>query len=188
MRDETSSTGTTYCAKARRNSQSVPDRVLVAASRICSVSTVNFSRWPSSVAFVTGAAAFALTIAACGSDSQPSASTSSSSSVADVITLPSIMETATDASACPTAAPPGDAAPEWMQAGATGSVAVTGSTGGAAPLVKDIGPSGVPGTVVHALGRGEGRVVPDTAAVSVCYIGEGGRAGSVFDSSYERGQ
>ncbi|MFG1932862.1 FKBP-type peptidyl-prolyl cis-trans isomerase [Mycobacterium sp. NPDC048908] len=149
---------------------------------------MNFSRWPSSVALVTGAAAFALTIAACGSDSQPSASTSSSSSVADVITPPSIMETATDASACPTAAPPGDAAPEWTQAGATGSVAVTGSTDTAAPLVKVNGPFSVPETVVHTLKPGDGPVVPDTATVSVCYMGVNGRDGSVFDSSYERGQ
>jgi peptidylprolyl isomerase len=41
---------------------------------------------------------------------------------------------------------------------------------------------------VQTLKAGEGPVVPDTATVSVCYMGVNGRDGSVFDSSYERGE
>ena len=45
--------------------------------------------------------------------------------VAEVLT-PSIAETATEASTCPTAAPQAAGAPEWTVSGTTGSVAVTG--------------------------------------------------------------
>jgi hypothetical protein len=152
------------------------------------VSSVNFSRWPSFVALATGAATVAVALAACGSDSAPPAATSSSTSAADAFTAPSIAETATDASTCPTAPPPSDGAPEWTQSGATGSVAVTGSTDTAAPLITVDGPFSVTETLVHTLKPGDGPVVPDTATVSVCYMGVNGRDGSVFDSSYERGQ
>jgi peptidylprolyl isomerase len=152
------------------------------------VSSVNFSRWPSFVALATGAATLAVTLAACGSDSTPSAATSSSASGTDVFTAPSIAETATDSSTCPTAPPPADGAPEWTQSGATGSVAVTGSTDTVAPLIKVNGPFSVTDTLVHTLKPGDGPVVPPTATVSVCYMGVNGRDGSVFDSSYERGQ
>ncbi|OBF33650.1 peptidylprolyl isomerase [Mycobacterium sp. ACS1612] len=105
-----------------------------------------------------------------------------------MVTAPSIAETATDASTCPTAPPAGDGAPEWTQSGATGSVAVTGSTDTAAPLIKVSGPFSVTDTLVYTLKPGDGPVVPPTATVSVCYMGVNGRDGSVFDSSYERGQ
>jgi peptidylprolyl isomerase len=77
--------------------------------------------------------------------------------------------------------------PEWTLAGATGSVAVTGSTATAAPLVKVEAPFSVTQTQVHTLQAGSGPVVAPTATVSVCYMGVNGRDGSVFDSSYERG-
>ena len=48
-------------------------------------------------------------------------------------------------------------------------------------------PFSVTETQVHTLRAGDGPVVSDTAAVSVCYMGVDGRDGSVFDSSYERG-
>jgi hypothetical protein len=127
-----------------------------------------------------------MTLAACGSDTKPPAA--SSSSVSDVFTPPSIAETATEASTCPTAAPASGGAPEWTLSGATGSLAVTGSTDAAAPLVKVDGPFSVTETQVHTLKAGDGPVVADTAKVSVCYMGVNGRDGSVFDSSYERGE
>ena len=71
--------------------------------------------------------------------------------------------------------------------GATGSVAVTGSTDTTAPLVKVNAPFSVTETQVHTLQAGDGPVVADTATVSVCYMGVNGRDGTVFDSSYERG-
>jgi peptidylprolyl isomerase len=90
--------------------------------------------------------------------------------------------------ACPTAAPAGDVAPEWTVSGSSGSVAVTGSTDAAAPKIEVSQPVAVAQTQVQTLKAGEGPVVPDTATVSVCYMGVNGRDGSVFDSSYERGE
>lgn len=78
-------------------------------------------------------------------------------------------------------------APEWTLSGATGSVAVTGSTDTTAPLVKVDAPFSVAQTQVHTLTAGDGPVVPANATVSVCYMGVNGRDGSVFDSSYDRG-
>jgi FKBP-type peptidyl-prolyl cis-trans isomerase len=127
-----------------------------------------------------------MTLAACGSETKPPAASSSSTS--DVSTPPSVAETATEASTCPTAAPTSGGAPEWTLAGATGSVAVTGSTDASAPLVKVDEPFSMTETQVHTLKAGDGPVVADTAKVSVCYMGVNGRDGSVFDSSYERGE
>jgi peptidylprolyl isomerase len=104
-----------------------------------------------------------------------------------VFTPPDITETATEASTCPTAAPEAGGAPEWTLSGATGSVAVTGSTDKTAPSVKVDGPFSVTETQVHTLQAGDGPVVADTATVLVCYMGVNGRDGSVFDNSYERG-
>jgi hypothetical protein len=150
---------------------------------------VNFSRISSFAAFAACAASFIVTVSACGSDTDtPSASTSSAltSSTVDVSTA-STTETATAASTCPTAAPQGGGTPEWTLPGATGSVAVTGSTDATAPSVKVDGPFSVTETQVHTLRAGEGAVVADTATVSVCYMGVNGRDGTVFDSSYEQG-
>ena len=71
--------------------------------------------------------------------------------------------------------------------GATGSVAVTGSTDTAAPLVTVESPFTVAETQVSTLQAGDGPVVSPTATVSVCYQGVNGRDGSIFDSSYQRG-
>jgi peptidylprolyl isomerase len=136
----------------------------------------------SSVALVACAASFVMTLAACGSDTD--ASSPSTPSVAEVAT--SISQTAAPASGCPTTAATGGA-PEWSLPGATGSVAVTGSTDTTAPYVKVTAPFSVTETQVHTLKAGDGPVVADTATVSVCYMGVNGRDGSVFDSSYERG-
>lgn len=95
--------------------------------------------------------------------------------------------TATAAGSCPTAAPATGGAPEWTLNGATGSVAVTGSTETAAPRVEVSAPFSVAQTQVHTLQAGDGPVVPATATVSVCYMGVNGRDGTVFDSSYQRG-
>ncbi|MGB3481006.1 MAG: FKBP-type peptidyl-prolyl cis-trans isomerase [Mycobacterium sp.] len=143
---------------------------------------MNSFRVPSSIALTACAASLVLTLAACGSDTD-TASTSTPS-VAPVVTS-SATESAN--SGCPTAAPEAGAEPEWTLPGATGSVAVTGSTDTAAPLINVTGPFSVPETQVHTLQAGDGPVVADTAEVSVCYMGVNGRDGSVFDSSYERG-
>lgn len=91
-------------------------------------------------------------------------------------------------SGCPTAAPEANSTPDWTFTGATGSVAVTGSTDTAAPLVEVTAPFSVTETQVRTLQPGSGPVVPDTATVSVCYMGVNGRDGSVFDSSYQYGE
>ena len=90
-------------------------------------------------------------------------------------------------STCPTAAPGNGATPEWTLTGATGSVAVTGSTDTTAPRVNVTAPFSVTQTEVHTLRAGDGPVVEPTATVSVCYMGVDGRDGSVFDSAYQRG-
>lgn len=92
------------------------------------------------------------------------------------------------ASSCPSAAPQNPGTPEWTLPGATGSVAVTGSTDSAAPVITVTAPFSVTETQVHTLQPGSGPVVADTATVSVCYVGVNGRDGSVFDSSYQRGE
>lgn len=147
---------------------------------------VNCSRVPSSIALLAGAAAIAMTVSACGSDTQSAASTSASTSN-DVFDIPATAgDNAPVASPCPSAAPaPGT--PEWTLSGATGSVAVTGSTDTASPVVDVQGPFSVTETQVQTLKAGDGPVVPETATVSVCYMGVNGRDGSVFDSSYQTG-
>ncbi|AQT82782.1 peptidylprolyl isomerase [Mycolicibacterium litorale] len=131
------------------------------------------------------AASFALTLTACSSDSgAPAASTAST---ADVTASP-VTEAAGPDGGCPTAAPANAGTPEWTLPGATGTVAVTGSTDTAAPVVKVSAPFSVAETQVHTLQAGTGPVVAPTATVSVCYMGVNGRDGSVFDSSYERGE
>lgn len=84
--------------------------------------------------------------------------------------------------------PASGGAPEWTLRGTTGSVAVTGSTATAAPVVTVTAPFSVTETQVHTLQPGDGPVVASTATVTVCYMGVNGRDGSVFDSSYERGE
>jgi peptidylprolyl isomerase len=147
---------------------------------------VNSSRVSSSVALVACAASLVITLAACGSDTDTS-STPTSSSVSDVFSAPSLVETSTEASSCPMAAPANGGTPEWTLSGTTGSVAVNGSTDTAAPLVTVKAPFSVTETQVHTLKAGDGPVVANSAKVSVCYMGVNGRDGSVFDSSYQQG-
>jgi len=117
-------------------------------------------------------------LAGCGSKTD-SSSASAVDKVSSSVTAP--------ASPCPTEMPPSGTTPEWTLTGATGSVAVSGSTATTAPLVKVDAPFSVTQTQVHTLQAGDGPVVAPTATVSVCYMGVDGRDGSVFDSSYERG-
>ncbi|MFF0710626.1 FKBP-type peptidyl-prolyl cis-trans isomerase [Gordonia sputi] len=112
-------------------------------------------------------------LAACGSDSGSDAAASSSTSA----TSPS----------CPSAAPAADAKPDWTLRGTTGSVDVVASTSTTAPAVTVTTPFAVEQTQVHTLREGSGEVVPDTATVSVCYVGVDGRDGKTFDSSYSGG-
>ncbi len=153
----------------------------------CSVTAVNSSRVASSVALVACAATFVLSLAACGSDTDTSSASASTPPASDVLTAPSVPETAVAAAGCPTAAPADGVTPEWTLPGTTGSIAVTGSTDTAAPHVKVTAPFSVTETQVHTLKAGDGPVVAGTATVNVCYMGVNGRDGTVFDSSYERG-
>ncbi|MGV0626287.1 FKBP-type peptidyl-prolyl cis-trans isomerase [Mycolicibacter minnesotensis] len=141
------------------------------------------SRMPQFLALAAGAAAVAMTLTACGG-SDHSASSTQTSSVTDLF-LPPGGESVT---ACPTAPPVEGVAAEWTLKGATGSIAVTGSTDTTAPSVVVSGPFKVSQTQVHTLHAGQGRAVADNATVSVCYMGVNGRDGSVFDSSYQRGK
>ena len=119
---------------------------------------------------------FAFALAGCGHTDTSSASP------------PSTATSAASASTCPTAAPSSPGAPEWTLTGATGTVAVTGSTDTTAPVVKVEAPFSVTETQVRTLTAGDGPVVAPTARVNVCYMGVDGRDGHVFDSSYERGE
>jgi hypothetical protein len=148
------------------------------------VTTVNSSRVIPAVSLLGAAAALVVTLAGCGSDS--TSAPVSSPSVSNVSTMLEAPPAAPN-SGCPSTAPTG-AAPEWTLPGATGSVAVTGSTDTTAPAVNVTGPFSVTETQVHTLKAGDGPVVPPTATVSVCYMGVNGRDGSVFDSSYQRGE
>jgi hypothetical protein len=152
---------------------------------------VNSLRLYSSVALVVCAASGVMTLGACSSDkTSTSASTSSGSANTPAFTeavSPASTEPATANSTCPTAAPGNGGTPEWTLTGATGSVAVTGSTDTAAPRVDVTAPFSVTQTEVHTLHGGDGPVVAPTAKVSVCYMGVNGRDGRVFDSAYQRG-
>ncbi|WP_445165398.1 FKBP-type peptidyl-prolyl cis-trans isomerase [Mycolicibacterium sp. Dal123E01] len=146
---------------------------------------MNSSRLPSAVALAACAASIAMTLAACGSDT--SAPSASKPSTAPAVAS-SVTQSAGPDSSCPTAPPANAGTPEWSLPGATGSVAVTGSTDTAAPVVKVTAPFSVAATQVHTLQAGTGPVVAPTATVSVCYEGVNGRDGTVFDSSYQRGE
>jgi FKBP-type peptidyl-prolyl cis-trans isomerase len=150
-----------------------------------SVTAVTSLRMSVPAAFVACAATLAMTLTACGSDSESSTASSSSAIPAAPST---VTQMSTDENSCPTAPPAPGGTPEWTLPGATGSVAVTGSTATAAPLVTVTSPFSVTETQVHTLVPGAGPVVADTATVSVCYMGVNGRDGSVFDSSYQRGE
>ncbi|MCZ8380656.1 FKBP-type peptidyl-prolyl cis-trans isomerase [Mycobacterium sp. CPCC 205372] len=153
---------------------------------------MNSPRLSSSVALAACAASLVIGLTACGSDTS-TASTSSSSSRTPVEffppspAAPATPEAPAAAAACPSTPPAQGAAPEWTLPGATGSVAVTGSTDAAAPLITVTAPFSVGETQVQTLQAGDGPVVADTASVSVCYMGVNGRDGSVFDSSYVGG-
>jgi hypothetical protein len=150
------------------------------------VTTVNFSR-VASVAIAACAAPFVMTLAACGSDTDTPSASTSSSPVSDVFVPPATTGMATGDSGCPTAAPVNAGEPEWTLPGATGSVAVTGSTDTSAPKIDVQAPFSVAETQVHTLRPGDGPIVAQTATVFVCYMGVNGRDGTVFDSSYQTG-
>lgn len=133
-----------------------------------------------SLSLLACAVPLAMTLSAC------STHTDNSSAGTPAVTSSTITPAA--GGPCPTAAPAADAAAEWTLPGTTGSVAVTGSTDTAAPKVDVTTPFSVTETQVHTLTAGSGPVVAPTATVSVCYMGVNGRDGSVFDSSYKRGE
>ena len=150
---------------------------------------VNFTRLPSVVtmAACAAAAAAAMTLAACGSDTDaPAANSSTASDVFSPPSAPAVQPTATS-KGCPTTPAPAGGTPEWTLSGTTGNVAVIGSTDTAAPSVTVDGPFSVTETQVQTLKPGDGPVVAENATVLVCYMGVNGRDGSVFDSSYKTG-
>ena len=130
-----------------------------------------------SLILLAGAALFT----GCGSQTD----TSASSTVSQVAS--SVTETEMPVSPCPIALPLSGGTPEWTLPGATGTLAVRGSTTTTAPSVEVGAPFSVTQTQVKTLTAGDGPVVAPTATVSVCYMGVNGRDGSVFDSSYKRG-
>ena len=130
-----------------------------------------------SLILLAGAALFT----GCGSQTD----TSASSTVSQVAS--SVTETEMPVSPCPIALPLSWGTPEWTLPGATGTLAVRGSTTTTAPSVEVGAPFSVTQTQVKTLTAGDGPVVAPTATVSVCYMGVNGRDGSVFDSSYQRG-
>lgn len=142
---------------------------------------VNSSPMSSSVAVAACAASLVFGLSACNSKTD----VTSAGPPTEVTSSP---VTPAAGEACPTAAAASDAAAEWTLSGSSGSVAVTGSTDTAAPKVDVTKPFTVAQTQVQTLKAGDGAVVADTARVSVCYMGVNGRDGSVFDSSYERGE
>jgi hypothetical protein len=147
---------------------------------------VNSTRVPSAITFAVCTASLVLALSACGSDTT-AAPSSSTPSIAEVASS-SLPEAPVAADGCPTTAPTNAGTPEWTLPGTTGSVAVTGSTDTSSPVVKVTPPFSVTETQVHTLKAGDGPVVADTATVNVCYMGVNGRDGTVFDSSYERGE
>jgi FKBP-type peptidyl-prolyl cis-trans isomerase len=118
-----------------------------------------------------------LALSACNSTDD---STSESSAQAAASTVA--------ATNCPSGAPQASASPAWQFDGATGSIAVTAPTENTAPGVEVTTPFSVDETTVQTLQPADGAIVADTATVTVCYLGVNGRDGSVFDSSYERGE
>jgi FKBP-type peptidyl-prolyl cis-trans isomerase len=141
----------------------------------------------STFGLVACAASMVVTFSACSSD-KPSSSASTSTGPASAPAMTAAESPAAEPDgACPTQPPGGGGTPDWTLSGATGSVAVTGSTDKTAPLITVTQPFSVTETQVHTLHAGDGPVVAPTATVTVCYMGVDGRDGKVFDSSYERG-
>lgn len=140
------------------------------------------------VAVATGATALVLSLSACGSETGTSSASTPSPDASTSSTAAAPATAAPAAAQCPSTPPAAGGTPQWTLPGTTGSVAVTGSTDTAAPEVTVTGPFSVTETQVHTLTPGTGPIVGDTATVSVCYMGVNGRDGSVFDSSYQRGE
>ena len=151
------------------------------------MTTVNASRTLAAT-FVAGAAPMVMLLAACGSDVDTTSASSSSPGATPSAVAKPAPSPVSDTASCPTTVPSSGGTPEWTLPGTTGSVAVTGSTDATAPLVQVTPPFSVTETQVHTLRAGDGPVVGGTATVSVCYQGVNGRDGTVFDSSYERGE
>lgn len=124
------------------------------------------------------AAASALLVTGCSSDSTDAAPSSLE------ITTPS---PTMDGGVCPENDPPANTQPQWRLQGATGSLAVAGSTDDAAPLIKVTTPFTVNETQVKTLAPGTGLEITDDTAANVCYEGVNGRDGEAFDSAYQRG-
>ncbi|HXS86752.1 MAG TPA: FKBP-type peptidyl-prolyl cis-trans isomerase [Mycobacterium sp.] len=148
---------------------------------------MNFSRLYSTVGLAACAASAIVGLSSCSSDKPASSPRTSTGPASAPAMTAAESPSATADSGCPTQAPGEGGTPEWTLSGATGSVAVTGSTDKTAPLITVTQPFSVAETQVHTLHAGDGPVVAPTATVTVCYMGVNGRDGKVFDSAYERG-
>ncbi|MCR5976537.1 peptidylprolyl isomerase [Gordonia jinghuaiqii] len=88
---------------------------------------------------------------------------------------------------CPTASAKDDATPQWTERGATGGLQMVAATATTAPKITIDTPFSVTETQVKTLVEGDGEIVPETASVSVCYVGVNGRTGEEFDNAYASG-
>ncbi|WP_439028769.1 FKBP-type peptidyl-prolyl cis-trans isomerase [Gordonia terrae] len=131
-------------------------------------------------------AAVVLTVAGCSSDSDSGSGTTEPTATA---ATGGADAGASDSGAanCPTAPAKADATPQWSEKGATGGLQMVASTATEAPKITIETPLSVTETQVKTLVEGDGAVVPETASVSVCYVGVNGRTGETFDSAYESG-
>ena len=127
--------------------------------------------------------ALVLAVAGCSSDSDSSSGTTEPTATAAT----GGDETPAAAESCPTAPANAEATPQWTEQGATGGLQMVASTATEAPNITVENPFSVDATQVKVLVDGDGAVVPETASVSVCYVGVNGRTGETFDSAYANG-
>ncbi len=127
--------------------------------------------------------ALVLAVAGCSSDSDSGSGTTEPTGTAAT----GGAETPAGSESCPSAPANADATPQWTEQGTTGSLQMVASTATQAPDITVENPFSVDATQVKVLVEGDGAVVPETASVSVCYVGVNGRTGETFDSAYANG-
>ncbi|EON32900.1 FKBP-type peptidylprolyl isomerase [Gordonia terrae C-6] len=127
--------------------------------------------------------ALVLAVAGCSSDSDSGSGTTEPTATAAT----GGAETPAGSESCPTEPANADATPQWTEQGTTGSLQMVASTATQAPDITVENPFSVDATQVKVLVEGDGAVVPETASVSVCYVGVNGRTGETFDSAYANG-
>lgn len=128
--------------------------------------------------------ALVLAVAGCSSVSDSGSDTTETTATA---TTGGAETPAAGAESCPSAPANADATPQWTEKGTTGALQMVASTATEAPDITVENPFSVDATQVKVLVEGDGAVVPETATVSVCYVGVNGRTGETFDSAYANG-